>query len=72
VNSVIWWFGLVHVVAYSIVGMFALAAYLTWRAGRYGRFLKDVIEWRVARYHWDHRHKDGLTDDEWKRGEPRP
>lgn len=68
----IWWIGALHVAVYAIAGTLFVASYLTWRIGRYGGFLTEVIRWKVARARWERRHTDGLTETEWQQGEPRP
>jgi hypothetical protein len=72
VSDLVWWFGAIHLAIYATMGVCAMAAYATWRITRYTGLLKRMIEWQVAKWRWDRRHTDGLPDDEWQRGEPRP
>lgn len=71
-----YWFGVVHAVAYCAGGCSAalswLAAYATFKLANHRRFVKSMIEWKLAKNRWDRRHADGLTEAEWQRGEPRP
>lgn len=71
-DSVLWWFGALHASAYAVIGCFIVITRLTVSAHMYAKVMGRIITWHVARSRWERRHIDGLKDDEWKRGEPKP
>jgi hypothetical protein len=76
VSAFFWWFGLIHAAAYivigSVVGLTWLAVECWGRILHRRRLLVAIINWTLAKNRWRERHKRGLSDAEWKRGEPQP
>ena len=71
-QTVFYWIGIVHIVAYCAVGGFILLTIAVMKVHMWFRIMGRIIEWHIARARWNRRHKDGLTDAEWQRGKPRP
>jgi len=71
-SEAFFWIGVAHVAAYACVGLIQAAAFVVWWTHKRTGFLRRIMEWHYARLRWNERHERGLSDAEWKRGEPRP
>jgi len=71
-SDALWWFGIIHAVAYAIAGLTFVLTLLIVKAHQWAKMMGLIIAWHVAKARWSRRHEDGLTDAEWKRGEPTP
>ena len=71
-SSLIWWVGAIHVTAYLVLGSLRVGTWLFWKAHTYGQYNARIMQWHLARARWQERHTSGLTEQEWRRGEPKP
>jgi hypothetical protein len=75
-NAALYWFGVFHAVLYASVGAVVGGLWLIvecWgRILNRRRMLTAIINWHLAVRRWERRREHGLSDREWKRGEPKP
>jgi hypothetical protein len=70
--TVLYWFGVVHAVAYGLAGAAFVLIYAVFWVHWKAKLLRPIMEWYIAKRRWDDRHTHGLKDAEWERGEPKP
>jgi hypothetical protein len=76
VSDFLYWLGVFHAAIYVLVGTTIGAVWLIvecWgRILNRRRLLGAIIRWSLAVRRWNARSEHGLSDEEWKRGEPKP
>lgn len=71
-DKALWWIGAIHAAAYILIGSLVAVTWTVWKLHKYAKFNGRIVQWHYARARWQRRHADGLTEAEWKQGEPRP